>query len=205
MTESIQRNIATESRLLKRSCESLIGICGGLIADGELNDREIIFLSTWLSENESMSQTWPGEVVFARVREVLADGIVTPDERGYLVKTLEQLAGGSFAETGAIGFNSNALPIDDRAEIEIPGRMFCFTGQFLFGTRASCEKAIGARGGEAASNITKKTHYLVIGELASRSWKNTSHGTKIENAVQLQSQGALIRIVSEALWVKKLA
>ena len=75
MTESIQRNIATESRLLKRSCESLIGICGGLIADGELNDREIIFLSTWLSENESMSQTWPGEVVFARVREVLADGI----------------------------------------------------------------------------------------------------------------------------------
>jgi NAD-dependent DNA ligase len=205
MTEPIELNIVTASRLLKRSCESLIGICSGLIADGDLNDREIVFLSTWLSENEAISRTWPGEVVFARVREVMADGIITPEERAYLVSTLEQLAGGSFAETGAVGFNSNALPTDDSVEIEIPGRLFCFTGQFLFGTRAACEKAIGARGGEAASNITKKTHYLVIGELASRSWKNTSHGTKIENAVHLQSQGASIQIISEALWVRKLA
>jgi NAD-dependent DNA ligase len=205
MTDSTQRYVATENRLLKRSCESLIGICSGLVADGELNDREIIFLSTWLAENEAISKTWPGEIVFARVREVLVDGVVTPEERAYLVDTLEQLAGGSFAETGAIGFSSNALPTDDSVTVEISGRVFCFTGQFLFGTRSSCERAINARGGETASNITKKTHYLVIGELASRSWKNTSHGTKIENAVYMQSQGAPIRIISEAHWIKKLA
>lgn len=205
MAESIQRYVATENRLLKRSCEALLGICSGLIADGELNDKEIIFLSTWLAENEAISKTWPGEVVFAKVREVLADGVVSPEERAYLVNIIEQLAGGSFAETGAIGFNSNGLPTDDSVEVEISGRLFCFTGQFLFGTRTSCEKAIGARGGEAAPNITKKTHYLVIGELASRSWKNTSHGTKIENAVSLQAQGVPIRIISEAHWVRKLS
>lgn len=196
---------ATESRLLRRSCESLIGICSGLVADGDLNDKEIIFLSTWLAENESIARTWPGEVVFAKIREVLADGIVSPEERAYLVNILEQLAGGSFAETGAVGFSSNGLPTDDSVEVEIPGRLFCFTGQFLFGTRASCEKAISARGGSAASNITQKTHYLVIGELASRSWKNTSHGTKIESAVGLQAQGVPICIISEAYWVRKLS
>lgn len=196
---------ATESRLLRRSCESLIGICSGLVADGDLNDKEIIFLSTWLAENESIARTWPGEVVFAKIREVLADGIVSPEERAYLVNILEQLAGGSFAETGAVGFSSNGLPTDDSVEVEIPGRLFCFTGQFLFGTRASCEKAISARGGSAASNITQKTHYLVIGELASRSWKNTSHGTEIESAVGLQAQGVPICIISEAYWVRKLS
>lgn len=205
MSESIQRYVATENRLLVRSCESLIGICSGLIADGELNDREIAFLSTWLSENEIISTTWPGEVVFARIREVMADGVVTPEERRYLIETLEQLAGGSFAETGAICSGSNSLPTDDTGPVEVQGKIFCFTGQFLFGTRASCERAIGARGGESVSSISKKTHYLVIGELASRTWKNTSHGTKIESAVQLQSQGVPIRIISETRWVRQLS
>lgn len=204
MSESIASQIATDTRLLKRSCEALLGICSGLIADGELNDREVIFLSTWLSEHEAIAQTWPAEIVFARVREVLADGVVTPEERAYLVRTLEQLTGDSFAATGAVGTGSNSLPTDDTVQVEISGRIFCFTGTFLFGTRAACERALSLRGGEAVSSITKKTHYLVIGELASRSWKNTSHGTKIESAVHMQSQGNPICIISEAYWIRNL-
>jgi NAD-dependent DNA ligase len=135
----------------------------------------------------------------------MADGVVTPEERAYLIKTLEQLVGGSFSDTGAIGSDANTLPTNDSTEVEIPGRSFCFTGTFLSGTRSCCERAIQSRGGVSASTITQKTHYLVIGELASRSWKNTSHGAKIEKAVQLQSQGLPIRIISETRWVRQLS
>lgn len=204
MNESVARLVTTESRLLKRSCESLIGICSGLIADGDLNDKEIIFLSTWLAENDLIAKTWPGEVVFSRVREILADGVVTVEERAYLVDALEKLAGGSFADTGAIGFNANTLPVDPAVAVNIPGSSFCFTGQFLFGTRAACERAIGFRAGLVSPGVSRKTNYLVIGEMASRAWKNTSHGTKIEAAVLLQSQGASIQIVPEASWVRAL-
>lgn len=197
--------VATDARLLRRGCESLIGICSGLIADGELNDKEIVFLSTWLAENESIAQTWPGEAVFSRVREVLADGVVTDSERAYLVATLEGLVGGSFSDTGAIGDGPNTLPINDDAVVEAAGKSFCFTGQFIFGTRTACEQAVENRGGLVSGTVAKKTNYLVIGNLASRAWKNTSHGTKIEHAVQLQSQGTSIQIISEARWVRSLA
>lgn len=197
--------LATDARLLKRGCESLIGICSGLIADGELNNKEIAFLSTWLAENEAIAKTWPCEVIYSRVREVLSDGVVSDTERKYLVETLESLVGGSFSETGAIAAGSTTLPLSNDVSIEIAGQTFCFTGEFLFGTRAACTRAIESRGGLATSTITKNTDYLVVGELASRSWKNTSHGTKIESAVQLQSKGDPIQIVSEAAWVRALA
>jgi len=70
--------VATDARLLRRGTESLIGIASGMIADGELNNREIQFLSLWLSENQALATTWPGEVIYKRVREVLADGVITP-------------------------------------------------------------------------------------------------------------------------------
>ena len=41
----------TNNRLLKRSCESLIGMTGGMLADGHLADDEIHFLNVWLNDN----------------------------------------------------------------------------------------------------------------------------------------------------------
>jgi NAD-dependent DNA ligase len=205
MSESPARRVSTDNRLLKRSCESLLGICSGLIADGDLNDKEILFLSTWLTENQEVSHGWPGEVVFRRVREVLADGVISPDERDYLVRTLEQLSGGSFADSGAIASEANKLPVDPNAQIVVEGRSFCFTGQFLFGTRSACERAIINRGGLVSANISRKTDYLVIGELASKEWKHSTHGLKIEQAVAVQVQGSRIAIVDEANWASVLS
>lgn len=193
----------TDSRLLKRSCESLIGIAEGLIADGELNNKEIQFLSTWLSEHDEVARTWPGEVIYKRVVEVLADGVITGDERDYLQRILTELVGGSFSEDGAIASGSTGLPVDLNAVVNIPSASFCFTGQFLFGTRSACERAIEQRGGSIAS-ISTKLDYLVIGELSSRDWKYSSFGTKIQSAVQLKQSGANLAIVSEAQWTRAL-
>jgi NAD-dependent DNA ligase len=193
----------TDSRLLKRSCESLIGIAAGLIADGELNNKEIQFLSTWLAEHDEVAKTWPGEVIYKRVREVLADGVITGEERDYLQKTLTDLVGGSFSEDGAIASEPTDLPVDMEAIVEIPSASFCFTGQFLFGTRSACERTVEQRGGSIAS-VSRKLDFLVIGELSSRDWKYSSFGTKIQSAVQMKRDGAKLAIVSEAQWTRAL-
>src|SRR5690348_2468831 len=77
-----------------RACSELVGLAEGLIADSQLNDAEINFLNRWLERNDAASCDWPGDVLHARVREVLADGIVTAEEREYLVKTLKLIVGG---------------------------------------------------------------------------------------------------------------
>jgi NAD-dependent DNA ligase len=195
--------VATESRLLKRSCESLLGICGGLVADGGLNDLEIKFLRTWLAEHAELAATWPGELVLLRIEHVLADGVVTEAERAHLLETLQQLVGGSFVDSGAVPSASTTLPIDEQVVVRVPGQSFCFTGQFLFGTRTLCEKSVLDRGG-LVSGIRKDLDFLVVGEMSSRDWKYSSFGNKIEAALGLRAKGSPLAIVSEAQWVRSL-
>jgi hypothetical protein len=195
--------VATDARLLRRGSESLLGIASGLIADGELNDKEIQFLSVWLTENREIASTWPGEVVYKRVSEVLSDGLITVEERDYLQKCLTELVGGSFAEDGAVPGESTDLPVDRSVLVKIPVCSFCFTGQFLFGTRSACEQAITLRGGRISS-VNKKLDYLVIGELSSRDWKYSSFGNKIESAMKLKQDGASLAIVTEAQWIRAI-
>lgn len=203
MNERIAVHLATDARLLKRSCESLLGIAAGLIADGELNEREIQFLSTWLSEHSEVAESWPGEVVVKRVRDVLADGQITQSEADYLKQTLIGLVGGSFSEMGAIADDAVALPIERSVSVSIPQSSFCFTGQFVYGTRAACERAVETRGGSICG-VNRRLRYLVIGELSSRDWKYSSFGTKIESVMRLKQEGAVVSVVGESQWVRSL-
>ena len=195
--------LATDARLLKRSCESLLGIAAGLIADGELNDKEVLFLSTWLSEHPELAGSWPGEVVFKRVREALNDGVLTSDELLYLRQTLEQLVGGSFVDSGSVSDGVNSLPIDRSAAVVVAEASFCFTGKFIFGTRAACERAVTTRGGTIEA-VHRSLRFLIVGELSSREWKYSSHGSKIEAAMRLKDMGHGLSIVSESQWVAAL-
>lgn len=203
MSNEVRISASTNARLLRRSFESLLGIAAGLVADGALNDQEVLFLSTWLSDNSELGGSWPGEVVLKRVREVLADGVISEEERQYLLETLTQLVGGSFSNDGAVPTTSSQLPLDHGVVMRVPDASFCFTGKFLFGTRASCERAVESRGGRIA-NIQRTLDYLVIGELSSRDWKYSAFGTKIESAMRLKADGNPLCIVSEAQWVAAL-
>lgn len=191
---------------LRKSCEALLGICTGIIADDTLNEREVRFLDLWLADNTDISTVWPGDVIAKRIREVLADGVVTHDELEYLKRTIRELIGGTIQETGAIGALSTRLPVDDSNEDPILFRdtAFCFTGNFLYGTRAACERAVMQRGAMAFDTVRKNLEYLVVGTLVSADWANTSHGRKIEKAIDYQQKGSPIRIISEEHWIKYL-
>ena len=204
MGESFARRVSTDARLLKRSCESLLGICAGIMSDGVLNDKEIRYLDLWLSDNRDIASTWPGEVIYSRIQKVLVDNIITDEEREHLKQTLSELIGGTLQETGAASGVSTSLPVDDIDSIKIPGNLFCFTGNFIYGTRKACECAIIEKGGIAIPKVRLDLNYLVIGTMSSREWAHTSHGRKIEKVIEYKKRNCPIFIVSEKQWVECL-
>ena len=204
MTNFFTRQSATFRNDLNRSLGALVGIAQGLVCDRNLNDAEITFLKNWLEANENISLTWPGDVVYARIQAVLADGIVTDEERAHLLDTLHKLIGGSLEELESTTHVSD-LMFDPVTTVEFAGRVFCLTGDFVFAPRSVCAAAIETRGGAVAASVTKKLNYLVVGGLGSPEWKHGSFGTKVEKAVTLKRDGLPILIVHEDHWANSLS
>lgn len=185
---------------LNRSLGALIGIAQGLICDNQLNDGEISFLYKWLESNDAISNSFPGDVLYSRIQNVIADGVITDDERKYLIDTLQQLVGGTLEEL-ADNTHITSLAIDKMNEISFDGKRFLLTGDFVFGPRQICEQFTERFGGEVSKSISKKIDYVVVGGLGSKEWKYGSFGTKIEHAIQLKREGSSILIIHEDCWV----
>lgn len=200
---SIGAQRAMANRRVNKAAEMLLGLITGMVADDHLHDREILFLNQWLMENPDAAVDWPGSVLFYRVREALADGVITEPEREHLLQVLRELAASDFSGTGSAQPEPLCLPIQD-VPVDVSGRGVCHTGVFLFGTRDHCEALTAKAGGLPLATVTKKAHYLVVGTNVSPDWAHTSYGRKIEQAVALQAKGHTIAIVSEQRWLQAL-
>ncbi len=174
------------------------------VADGQLNDLEIIMLSTWVASHPEVANEYPGSIIALKVKEVLEDGFITEDERFHLMNTLLQLASTDFSSTGSATAEVVKLPIDDSASPDLTGATVCFTGDFVYGTRADCFKLTEKAGSKYTDSLTRKVSVLVIGARVSPDWIHTSYGRKIQQAVELQSIGHEIQIISERRWLDLL-
>jgi NAD-dependent DNA ligase len=203
MYNPFARRSSVETNQLTQSCSELLGIAEGLLADRRLCDSEIQFLSQWLDNHGPISCAWPGDVLHARVKEVLADGAVTDGERDYLVKTLTQIIGGRL-EHIASQTKVCELAFDNPDSITIPTSLFCLTGDFVFAPREQCERTLAARGAVVKASVTRNLNYLVVGGLGSDEWKHGSYGTKITKAIEYQRKGCPILIVHEEAWAASL-
>lgn len=204
MTNPFARQGAAARNDMNRSLGALLGIAQGLVCDQHLNDCEISFLQNWLASNEAISHLWPGDLIYSRVNEVLADGVVTESERDHLLTTLQQLIGGTLEEL-VMPTHVSALMFDSAAVVTFAGRRFCLTGDFFFAPKATCGAAIERRGGEVTSNVSKKVDYLVVGSRGSIEWKHGSFGTKVEKAMELKQAGAPISVIPEDHWAASLS
>jgi NAD-dependent DNA ligase len=199
----MNRNINAK-RLTKRTIDELIGICKGIQSDGIVSKEEVEFLTQWLENNKNIIDIWPVNILAKRIEKIVADNIITEEEKKDLFELLTEITGGTKIETN-IASMSTLLPIDDpQPDIFFEDKIFCFTGKFFYGPRYSCETAVLVRNGRVQPRITQTTNYVVIGIVGSSDWLHSTHGTKIEYAVKLREKGFPISIVSEEHWTKYL-
>lgn len=195
-------NAINNDRLHSRQIDELIGLARGLIADGTINVAEVEFLEQWLTCNLSISHQPLVATLYDRVSEILADGVADPDECADLFAALTRFTA-SDAELGEAP-KATTLPLCDPAPtLNFIGKLYCFTGTFMFGQRKHCEEAVSIRGATAGS-LTKKTDVLVIGSYATESWKHSSFGNKILKAAEMRASGLPISIVAEQHWADHL-
>lgn len=207
MTEeglTVARVTSAATHSLNKAVGQLLGIVTGVVADGELTDKEVMFLKIWLTEHETVAAEWPGSAIYRAVSEVLFDGVITDEERLYLVDVLQQLVRTDFAMTGAALPDGPVLPVDDQVTVELVNAGVCHTGEFLFGTRAAVERATLKAGGLPVDNVTRRTDVLVIGSRLSAQWAQTTYGRKIQKAKELQDAGTGIEIISERRWLEAI-
>ena len=180
----------------------MLGYLQGISADNELTDKEITSFQKWLNSHEELISSWPGDIVSKRIFEILEDGIITENEKSDLLETIKQITGQRFLETGIAHGMATEFCTQYLTEFPIEDSMICFTGKFVSGTRAEIEKTAKNKGAFTSKNITKKIDLLVIGTVASRDWKFSSLGRKIEAAIKLQNDGLPVQIITEKNWLQ---
>jgi NAD-dependent DNA ligase len=147
---------------------------------------------------------WPVNVLAERLERIIADGLVEDEERDDLLLLLQRATGESEGSAEPMT-RATRLPVDIPApDLIFEEHVYVFTGKFVTGKRAFCEEAVERLGGWCDSRITRETDYLVIGTLASEAWVHTTHGRKIEAAVEMKAQGHPIGIVAEEHWATAL-
>ena len=196
------------ARNADRDANELIGLARGVLADGTLNQGEAEYLLKWLEERPESLGVWPFSVLFLRFRDALQDGHLDAEEEADLIALLlDYTGGGSLAggEDTSASRQSSALPLCEPApDVEFEGSHFVLTGKFITGTRAECEAEILSRGGLTQKTPSRKTRFVVIGNLGSNDWAQTSYGRKIQHAVELRADGRDIAIISEKHWASHL-
>lgn len=68
------------SREKQRALFGLRGILSGVVADQQLNEKELLFLDTWLQSQQHLAKEEDVRQILAKVGEIVADGKVEPHE-----------------------------------------------------------------------------------------------------------------------------
>jgi NAD-dependent DNA ligase len=81
---------------LEKALNSLIGLIEGISIDGVINEKEVAYVRTWLSENRQLERSHPFTELMPVVEAAVADGILTDDERQNILWLCEKLKSADF-------------------------------------------------------------------------------------------------------------
>jgi len=180
----------------------LLGLLLGISADGRITNGEFEHLDEWLANNPQISDKWPANVLIDRIKEAKKDGVFDDEEKQDILETLKKITGQRFDETGAADGAVAEVFSEEITKFTHHNKRICFTGKFVCGARKVCEKTAVEKGAIVAKSITTNLDVLVLGTLASRDWRFTSHGRKIEKALEYKKRGRDILVLSERTWLK---
>lgn len=186
------------------SIQFLTGMIHGVMADGELGDKEISAIESWINANDFLAGTYPYDEINSLLNTILADKKIEDTERETLLAFFSNLV--EFKDSLNLQ-EQNFVDLRKKysvdgicaicPEIKIDGHTFCFTGESHRATRKEIADIITQLGGVCRSSVSKKTDYLIVGNGGNPCWAYACYGRKIEEAVNLRKAGAHIIIVNE--------
>ena len=190
--------------MITSSIQFLSGMLHGLLADGELSDKEISTLKAWIDANDFLAGTYPFDEINSLLYVILEDKKITQRER----EALMALFSGVIDFASSYNLSENEFSRLRRKysiggicavcpEISFGGKLFCFTGESYRAKRADIVQVIEQLGGKARTAVSAKTDYLVVGNAGNPCWAYACYGRKIEEAVNLRKEGAGVVIVNE--------
>jgi len=189
---------------LTSEIQTLIGFCHGIIIDQVLENSEIVALEKWLYEHEHLEGHFIYDELIKTVQGILSDGKIDEAERNFLFSSLESLSG-----PGSIKSDENTAPRNDlifttqRIEM-LENQNFVLTGEFHWGGRSELTELLLDKGAIVSSTPSKKTNYVVIGEVGSEHWAYSRFGRKVEKALELRKSIDTLHIVREVCLIKHL-
>lgn len=178
-----------------------LGFCAGIVCDGLILESEARAILERFRRDQVL-RTSPAFNELRRALEAaLADNVLTEEESEDLRQWIARLVGDGFIDTGLPNIGVAAElgpPITDPLQIQISAASFCLTGPMSMGPRSFILSEIARCGGRATNGPpNRSTDYVVVSLDASRHWKTTHFGTKIERAKMLIEEGHPLRFVSE--------
>ena len=72
-----------------RALYGLKGILAGLVADKRLNEKEFLFLDSWLQSQQHLSEDEHVLAILRQVGEIREDGVISPEELAQMQTRIE--------------------------------------------------------------------------------------------------------------------
>jgi hypothetical protein len=186
-----------------RLVSEILGMFRMSLHDGLVSESEAQAMHEWIAANPDTAFVYPVKQLKDRLDRAFADGHLDATEQ----EELQRFAA-AFQPDVEVHHPTPAatkLPLDQPAPLlTFRDQQYVFTGTFLSGTRKWCEEQVRSRGGICKAKVVQTMNFLVIGELASHHWTQSTHGRKIEEAMRLKTSGLQIAVIDEAHFVSHL-
>ena len=177
-----------------------LGFCAGIVCDGLILKAEAEAMLSRFHDSMVLSSSVVFRDLWRALEVALADKILTEEESEEVRAWIALLVGDGYVDTGIPNIGNTAEldePIRDAAQITLKGACVVLTGPMRMGTRDFIITEIERCGGEVGKTTTRKTDYVVVSSTASKNWRTTHFGTKIERAKELIVEGYKLRFVTE--------
>jgi NAD-dependent DNA ligase len=180
----------------------LTGLLTGIISDSVIKDSEVEALSDWLSKNSEIKDIWPANIIISRLEVMLEDGVFTEEEKTDLFSIIQKIIGLEFESLSILSGIVIEFFESPIQYIAHEGSCFCFSGEFVSGSRKAIESSAHRKGATTQAMVSASVQYLVIGTLSDREWIFSDHGKEIQSALALNKDGHHINIITERTWTK---
>lgn len=152
-----------------------------ILEDGHVSLEEAIGLRWWLDKEVALAGDTTACELLGLLSSVLQDGVVDLCEEQQIIAMLNRIVN----------------PASDEVADGIDGKRFCLTGDFDFGTKDEVTEHLVRLGGISSKSVTKTCNYVIVGNQGSSAYAHGSYGGKVKKAMEWQSKGVPMRIVSE--------